>query len=303
MPKNRVIPFGYRMVNGRIQTNPDEVLAVITIFKHYLDGMSLKAIASEMTVPYSIGTVWNKNMVKRILENEKYLGTDKYPQLIDADTFRKANALRVEKATSLCTLSADMKIIRDAAYCAECGNRLFRHNDTGLWDCRNKYCFPFDFTITDQMLTGAILHMLNTVIANPALLETNGAICAYEPTAEVVRKENEIGHMMDQPQPDYESIKKELLELAAQKYNCCQFNDRQQQTEQLKNMLTGRDQLHELDMELFKACVRALRVSHYYAIEMELTNGLCIQNITERTDLHDGTGCQCPDYSGKTADC
>lgn len=158
----------------------------------------------------------------------------------DADTFRKANALRIEKATSLCTLSADMKEIRSRAYCTECGNRLFRYNNTGLWDCRNKYCFPFDFSLTDQMLTGAILHMLNTVIANPALLETNGEICAYEPTAEVVRKENEIGHMMDQAQPDFDSIRTELLKLTSAKYECCVLNDRQQATEQLTALLTDR---------------------------------------------------------------
>ena len=32
---------------------------------------------------------WNKNMVKRIIENEKYLGTNKYPQLIDEDILKE----------------------------------------------------------------------------------------------------------------------------------------------------------------------------------------------------------------------
>lgn len=253
-----------------------------------------------MTVPYSISTAWNKNMVKRILENEKYLGTDKYPQLIDADTFRKANALRIEKATSLCTLSADMKIIRNAAYCAECGSRLFRHNDSGLWDCKNKQCFSYEFALTDQMLISAILHMLNTVIANPALLETTGEMCVYKPNSDVTRKENEIGNMMNQQQPDYESIKAELLKLAAQKYDCCELNDHRHLTEQLKKRLIGHDQLYELDMELFEACVQTIRVSHYYTIELELINGIRIQNTTERTDLYDGTGCQCSNYPGKS---
>ena len=287
------------MVSGVIQKRPDEAPAVITIFQQYLAGMSLKSIAAEMIVPYSIGVQWNKNMVKRILENDKYLGTEKYPQIVDAETFRRANALRIEKATNLCVLTADLKEIRKLTYCTECGNRLFRHSESGLWDCRNKYCFPLQFAMTDQMLTSAILHMLNTVIANQALLKTRGKICVYQPNADVIRKEKEIGQMTDQPQPDYERICRELLNLAAMKYDCCKFDDRQQKTAQLKEIFTGRDQMNELDMDVFKACVSAVRVSHYYAIELELINGITIQNTTERTDTANGNSTECAHHTGK----
>lgn len=95
MLKNRVIPFGYCMKNGEITTEPKEVYAVATIFSEYLNGKSLLQIAklmeSEKIRYNSDSDHWNKNMVKRIIENEKYLGTDKYPQLIDEDIFRQAN--------------------------------------------------------------------------------------------------------------------------------------------------------------------------------------------------------------------
>ena len=284
MPKNRTIPFGYQMVNGFIKKHPDEAPAVSMIFQQYLEGMGLKAIAAAMTVPYSEGTVWNKNTVKRILENQRYLGTDQYPPIVDAATFHKANALRTEKVTALCILSADMKEIRRRAYCAECGNRLFRYNNTGHWDCRNKYCFPFDFAITDQMLTSAILHMLNTVIANPALLETNSDICVYEPTAAVVRQENEIGHMLDQPQPNYDAVKAELFRFASDKYDCCAYNDRQQAAVQLQAKLSGLPQLTELNTELFSVCVKEVRISHCLETELELINGICMHSIVERSE-------------------
>ena len=98
MAKNRKFPFGYMMQNGEITTNPKEVLALLTIFQSYLNGDSLAEIAKSMDVPYSEGAVWNKHMVKRIIQNEKYLGTDKYPQLIDEDTIRARNELLVEAA-------------------------------------------------------------------------------------------------------------------------------------------------------------------------------------------------------------
>ena len=66
------------MQNGEIQTEPTESKAVQEIFKAYLNGSSLLAIANLMSsqgVSYNgVSSAWNKNMVKRILENEKYLG-------------------------------------------------------------------------------------------------------------------------------------------------------------------------------------------------------------------------------------
>ena len=179
MSKNRTIPFGYMMQNGEITTNPTEVFAVVTIFSDYLAGHSLLDIAKRMEVPYSEGAVWNKNMVKRILENEKYLGTDKFPQLISEEMFRAVNEKKSRKATSLCVLPEDMKTVRNLAVCRECGGKLFRKNE--LWDCRNSGCYRFSFQLTDQMLTGAVLTVLNSAIANPRLLECDSEVGRYAP--------------------------------------------------------------------------------------------------------------------------
>ena len=56
MAKNRKFPFGYMMQNGTITTNPKEVLAVVTIFRSYLNGESLVDIAKAMGVPYTMPT-------------------------------------------------------------------------------------------------------------------------------------------------------------------------------------------------------------------------------------------------------
>ena len=102
MAKNRIIPFGYCMKNGEITTEPNEVYAVKEIFGEYLKGKSLLQIAKLMEfekIKYTEDSGhWNKNMVKRIIENEKYLGADKYPQLIDKDIFKRANEKRERKA-------------------------------------------------------------------------------------------------------------------------------------------------------------------------------------------------------------
>ncbi len=133
MTKNRTIPFGYMMQNGEITTNPTEVLAVVTIFSDYLAGHSLLDIAKRMEVPYSEGAVWNKNMVKRILENEKYLGTYKFPQLISEEMFHAVNEKKSRKATSLCVLPENMKIVRNLVVCKECGSPLMTAPKLRFW--------------------------------------------------------------------------------------------------------------------------------------------------------------------------
>ena len=145
MAKNRKFPFGYMKQNGEITTNPKEVLAVVTIFRSYLNGESLVDIAKAMEVPYNEGVAWNKNMVKRIIENEKYLGMDKYPQLIDEDTFHRANAKKEKKALSLCVISEELQQVRSLTFCKECGHRLFRRGGntrSEKWDCRNQRWKP-----------------------------------------------------------------------------------------------------------------------------------------------------------------
>lgn len=76
MVKNRNIPFGYCMVNGKYALNALEAETVQEIFKKYIGGKSLKTIAAEMTIPYIIGkSVWNKNMVYMALRTAAYRGS------------------------------------------------------------------------------------------------------------------------------------------------------------------------------------------------------------------------------------
>ena len=287
MPKNRIIPFGYCLKNGEIITEPKELYAVVTVFNEYLKGKSLSEIAALMEVPYSENSSWNKNMVKRIIENEKYLGTDKYPQIIDDDTFRLANEKRVRKATTLDLIPDDLQEIRKRTYCTECGHKLSRiggNSKYEKWDCRNPDCYKLEYRLTDQMIIGAVLTVLNSAIANPSLLESGGEISTYSPTADIARKQNEINQMTDSPQVDFDKVKAKIFKLAEMKYDCCSYNESPQKTDELKELLKGHEQLNMLDIDLFKACVSRIWISHFCTIEVEFINGVHIKNITERND-------------------
>lgn len=100
MKKNRNIPFGYCMINGKYAVNAIEADAVKQIFTEYSDGKSLNEIAAKMTIPYhSIKPLWNKNMVKRVLENRRYIGECGYPQIVESQIFDDVQNIKSGKNT------------------------------------------------------------------------------------------------------------------------------------------------------------------------------------------------------------
>ena len=288
------------MQKGEIVEEPTESQAVKDIFKLYLDGKSMSELARQMSISQisynGITFDWNKNMVKRILENEKYLGKDGYPVLIDNETFNHANARKKSKATSVNEISEELKIIRSLSYCTECGHRLSRfggNTQTDKWDCRNPECSRFNYRLTDNMIKDILLHILNAVIANPDLLNTDSEISAYTPSIKVKYQQNELNRLMDNLQIDTEEAKTEILKLAELKYECCTYDEGPQKTEYLKELLSGKEQLNIIDYDLLKSCVSRILIGHFYTIEIEFINGVIIKNITERKDTNDSDSAEC----------
>ncbi len=296
------------MKNGEIITEPKEVYAVAMIFSEYLNGSSLLQIAKLMEsekIRYSESSDrWNKNMIKRIIENEKYLGNEKYPQIISEKFFDQANEKRVSKATSVCVISEELQEIRNCTYCSECGHRLSRIGGncrSAKWDCRNPDCYRFEYQLIDQMIIGAVLTVLNAAIANPNLIESSGEISTYSPTADVIRKQNEISQMTDSAQPDFDRIKSEIFRLAEIKYECCTYDDNPQETAYLRSLLENHEQLNTLDIGLFKSCINRIWISHFCTIEIEFTNGTIVKNITERKNEYEHSA-ECDGDSCESAD-
>lgn len=82
----RTIPYGYRYENGAVTINPDESNIIQRIFSEYLHGQSLLNIAADLNtdcIEYRPGViVWNKSRIMRLIEDERYIGTDTFPALI-----------------------------------------------------------------------------------------------------------------------------------------------------------------------------------------------------------------------------
>ena len=96
---NRKQPFGYKMEFGEIVPQPQEAETVRSIYLQYLAGASFKQLAERLQtedVPYDGDKPWNKNMVARILEDDRYIGEKHFPVLIPTEQFHAAQERRKE---------------------------------------------------------------------------------------------------------------------------------------------------------------------------------------------------------------
>lgn len=144
--------------------------------------------------------------------------------------------------------------------------------------------------------------VLNTVIANPSLIESNSEISVYSPTADVIRKQNEINQMTDSTQVDFDRVKSEIFKLAEMKYECCTYDNNPQKTAQIQSLLENHKQLNSLDIGLFKSCINRIWISHFCTIDVEFVNGVHIKNITERIGENHEHSAECNGDSCESTD-
>lgn len=67
-------PFGFRLVNGKLEIQQEEAAVVHRIFEHYLNGMNSREIAKVLNRQGTLRSVWRREMVDYILKNERYAG-------------------------------------------------------------------------------------------------------------------------------------------------------------------------------------------------------------------------------------
>ena len=247
MKSHRNIPFGYMMRGGEILLHPEEAIAVREIFDMYLRGMSLKSIAASMTVPYNVDKVWNKNMVSRILENERYTGSDGYLAVIEPEMFRKANEIKKRKAAAcICT------------------------------DEKKKYLHSLisgSSSLTESEVEGLLVSVINKLIAKPELAAPDKPQ-EYAPTSEIADMEQRLADLMQDMTADIDKITKLIADIASTKYEACPYDNRDG-TMKIIDLLTCRDPLDTLDIELSAQIVRAVHIDKGIAT-VELVNGKII---------------------------
>ncbi len=263
MASLRTVSYGYAIKNGVVVVESEESKNVAEIFSLYLSGQTLQNIADSLTiraVPFYHGEVrWNKNSIKRIIDNEKYIGDATYPRIISEEIFRSAHQLKDGKGGSATKVSPLLEYLKEICACGKCGARYKRIN---TWGSREKWmcsggCKTLLF-VSDELLESAILKTINIVIENPELLNVT-AHSQYIPSKTVTKEENELNRLLEQPKISFSAAAKSILHNAALRFECCEF-DRAEVTQALKDEFTDVKPLNILDLLFVKRYIRKIKV-------------------------------------------
>ncbi len=286
--KMRTIPYGYAIQNGKTVPHPDESNIVRRIFKDYLAGASLLVIAQSLTaekvefLPDRYG--WNKNRIKRILEDIRYLGTDTYPTLINEDMHHRAQAVKDSNNNQLNKSEVPFRLPCPVE--CTCGSKMNRRHDIRrklsqeLWTCQNPDCKRI-VNINDDALLSEITKLLNRLIGNPSLILSDAHKDA-DPPIEIRRLQNEVNRQLDSFDFEKEQVKATIFSLAAEKYR--QTDNQNIITQMMRAELEKQALLSHFSPELFKRTVSRMLFDGDGKPVLVLKNG---QNIGKESDHAD----------------
>ena len=222
--KMRTIPYGYAVRNGENIPHPAESSIVQRIFKDYLGGKSLLKIAQALTAE-NIEFLpsrhdWNKNRIKRILEDIRYIGTDTYPSLVSEDMIQRAQTVKDSNNNQVNKSENPFRLPCPVECC--CGTKMNRRHDIRrktsqeLWNCQNPDCKRV-VNINDDDLLAKLIDLLNLLIDNPSLIYEDSP-ADTEPPLEIKRLNNDVNRQLDGLDFDKEQLKADIFSLADEKY-------------------------------------------------------------------------------------
>lgn len=222
--KNRTVPYGYKYEKGIIVLHPQESEIVKQICSAYLEGQSLLNIATMLNgqnveyMPEVIG--WNKARLKRIIEDERYLGKEPYPAIIDEQTYTAIQRIKESRNTQKDTdRKTDIFQITVPVKCPICGQRMLRRHDSRYkiqqrWLCENEECRTL-IKIADSDLLDAINNILAGI--KPERIRLMDTVKS-EPSMAVRLVNNEIARLFDTAEIDKDTLRKKLLEGISKRY-------------------------------------------------------------------------------------
>jgi hypothetical protein len=289
MARHRIIPFGYQIQNGETLPHPDESAAARRIFNRHLEGGSYRAIADEMNgggIHYHAATPeWNKQMVKRILENARYTGADGWPKIITGDVFNQAAELRMSKAKNQREHPACVNAVKRKLVCAVCGTpynvSAYCRGGIRWWRCAGE-CGHM-LKLADAELERRVTALLNRLVEQPPLLDMATTNAPVSPEAE--RIQNELYRELSKADWNENRAQSLAFACAAERYQALGDGDaRMARAAALKEKLSGMTTLAGFDDTLFHEAAEALLVYADGALALKLVSGVIVKENESREE-------------------
>ncbi len=245
-------------------------------------------------------TGWNKARLKRLIEDERYLGSDTYPPIIEKDAFKLAQELKAAKNTQKAIdRTADIFQMTIPVLCGECGQPMRRMHDGRSsygekWVCRS--C-KATVKLSDTDFLKAITDSLNLAITTPQLADILPR--QAEPSMAALRLENEISRLLDSRSIDKETLKSRIFEYASQMY--AGLDDTKCITQTLKAVFEKSRPLSIFNRELTERTVSAITLYTDKSVGLTLKNGQRIRkeqpNATDSDHPAEAGAHNCADHT------
>lgn len=276
--KKRNMLFGYKVENGQKVIEEKESRIVVEIYTRYLKRETVLTIANDLTkrrIEYVPSRYeWNKPRVLRVVKDERYIGADKFPPLIDKSVFYAAQSLNSQKRTiKEDFLDKDVHRIGVPIKCSVCGSILKRKCDCRKknpekWYCSNKDCRKI-ITIKDDVLINYLIDVMN------ALIEKNDDIeyISQEKgdNTKLIFLENEIENLYVNPRSNEENIRNKLNSYFAELYKSVDKNVGK--TMRIKNTLKNTSLQTKFSPELLSSIAEAIKLYPDGNVAIVLMNG------------------------------
>ena len=215
MKRNRFIPYGYCMAEGKIIIHPEEGRIVIGIFEQYLQGISPAKMADQLNEGgirfHETNPNWNKGRIYRILADDRYTGIDPYPELVKRGVQNAAKERIAQNRTYKAPDDALARSINGILRC-ECGGR-FKRAAALRWSCKS--CGK---EVMSAILEQELKSLMGCLRSDPSLAHRSN-LPQYEPTKEIMRLSSEIRRAINSKDFDAATLRKQILRCASLKYD------------------------------------------------------------------------------------
>lgn len=277
--ENRMICYGYGISRGNIVVKQEEAEIVREIFRLYIDGNSLKAIAESLTARgiefFNGNSKWDKIRVSRTIQNEKYVGALNYPEIVDVKIFDLANSLRNKKGFVKEELDNELIYLKSTVYCGQCGKQFLRRKTWATrekWHCPNKCAC--DVYMSDEELLNGIVNVFRMIKQNPDIVRNVQAEQSFfERSREIMRNTNEIGRMTGSPAPSFNTVKKLIFANAAIKFRECKEDKAAAYTDYLIESILSAQETDWTKREFLRKYITRIEIRKDGAVSIDFING------------------------------
>ncbi len=266
MIQNRTIPYGYVREMGELKTHPTESEVIREIYRKYADGDSYKKIADSLTernVQYLENkSIWNKNMIARILQNQKYLGTEGYPQII-TEHIKSKSTLAQKPYTH--TMNKAIKALKPLMICGVCGGKIQRKLKTGYkerWRCENDLKH-ISVNLTDVYLENLLIAFIKAKLQGYKFAKST----VPKPNIEIIRLQERIERQIEMHEIDINEVQMNITKLAELKYSVLE-NTTHLLEKSLANLLNAPNE----NLEELKNIAKAITLSQAQIISITMVD-------------------------------